>query len=102
VVSDFASDAEMVNHGYAADEKDAARKALLAGCDVSMASGAYSKHLPALVREGAVPLAALDEAVRRVLGVKQALGLFDNPYRSLDLEQGAHADPPAADRGAGA
>ena len=85
VVSDFASDAEMVNHGYAADEKDAARKALLAGCDVSMASGAYSKHLPALVREGAVPLAALDEAVRRVLGVKQALGLFDNPYRSLDL-----------------
>ena len=87
VVSDFASDAEMVNHGYAADEKDAARKALLAGCDVSMASGAYSKHLPALVREGAVPLAALDEAVRRVLGVKQALGLFDNPYRSLDLEK---------------
>lgn len=86
VVSDFASDVEMVQHGYAADEKDAARKALLAGCDVSMASGAYSRHLPALVREGAVPQAALDEAVRRVLGVKQALGLFDNPYRSLDSQ----------------
>lgn len=87
VVSDFASEVEMVSHGYAADEKDAARLALLAGCDVSMATGAYNRHLPALVREGAVPLAVLDESLRRVLRVKQALGLFDNPYRSLDPER---------------
>ena len=86
VVSDFASDAEMVPHGHAADEKDAARLALLAGCDMSMASGIYNRHLPALVREGAVPLAVLDESVRRVLRVKQVLGLFDDPYRSLDPE----------------
>jgi len=84
VVSDFASDAELVAHGYAADEKEAARKSLLAGCDVSMASGIYNEHLPALVREGAVPMAVIDESVRRVLRVKKALGLFDDPYRSLD------------------
>lgn len=87
VVSDFASDAELVAHGYAVDEKDAARKALMAGCDVSMASGIYNKYLPALVREGAVPVAVLDESVRRVLRVKKALGLFDDPYRSLDPEK---------------
>lgn len=84
VVSDFASDEELIAHGYAADGRDAARKALLAGCDMAMQSGLYQQHLPALVREGAVPLAALDRAVRRVLSVKKALGLFDNPYRSLD------------------
>ena len=87
VVSDFTSDAELVQHGYAADEKDAALKSLLAGCDVSMASGIYVKHLPSLVREGRLSLAVLDEAVRRMLGVKQALGLFDDPYRSLDPEK---------------
>jgi beta-glucosidase len=87
VVSDFASDLELVAHGHAVDAKDAARKSLLAGCDVSMASGIYNQHLPALVREGAVPLAVLDESVRRVLRVKQALGLFDDPYRSLDPEK---------------
>lgn len=86
VVSDFASDVEMVSHGFAADDKDAVRRALLAGCDMSMASGAYLKHLPALVREGAVPMAVVDAAVRRVLGVKKALGLFDDPFRSLDVQ----------------
>jgi beta-glucosidase len=84
VVSDYGSDVELVAHGHAADERDAARKALLAGCDMSMASGIYLRHLPALVREGAVPQAVLDESVRRVLRVKKALGLFDDPYRSLD------------------
>lgn len=84
VVSDYTSEAELVVHGVAADKKDAARMSLLAGCDMSMQSGIYIQHLPDLVREGAVPLAVLDESVRRVLRVKQALGLFDNPYRSLD------------------
>lgn len=87
VVSDFASDAELVSHGHAADEKDAARLSILAGCDVSMASGIYNRYLPELVREGAVPMAVVDESVRRVLRVKKALGLFDNPYRSLDPEK---------------
>lgn len=84
VVSDFAADAELVAHGLAADDKDAARRAILAGCDMSMASQLYNRHLPALVREGAVPMAVLDRSVRRVLRVKQALGLFERPYRSLD------------------
>lgn len=85
VVSDYTSDEEMILHGFAADGADAAAKAINAGCDISMQSGLYNTHLPALVRSGKVTLATVDTAVRRVLRVKQALGLFDNPYRSLDL-----------------
>ena len=84
VVSDYTSEQEVVAHGYAADERDAVVKSLTAGCDISMQSGLYYKHLPELVQSGKVPIAVVDRAVRRVLEVKQALGLFENPYRSLD------------------
>ena len=84
VVSDYTSEEELILHGYAADGPDAVVKALTAGCDISMQSGLYWKHLPELVKSGRVTMAVVDTAVRRVLSVKKALGLFDNPYRSLD------------------
>ena len=84
VVSDYTSEEELILHGYAADGPDAVVKSITAGCDIAMQSGLYYKHLPELVRQGRVPVAVVDRAVRRVLGVKRALGLFDNPYRSLD------------------
>ena len=83
-VSDYDADRELIAHGVAADEADAARLALLAGIDVSMQSGLYNRHLPALVASGRVPVAAVDQAVRRMLALKEALGLFDDPFRSLD------------------
>jgi beta-glucosidase len=85
VVSDYTGDMEMIAHGYAADEKEAVKLAILAGVDMSMQSGLYMKHLPALVAEGAVPMARVDEAVRRVLTVKALLGLFDDPYRRIKV-----------------
>lgn len=84
VVSDYTSDMELIAHGYAANEREAAKLAFLAGVDMSMQSGLYIEHLPDLVKSGEVPLAALDRSVRRVLRIKKALGLFDDPYRSLD------------------
>ncbi|MGQ2989463.1 MAG: beta-glucosidase BglX [Brevundimonas sp.] len=84
VVSDYTSEQELIAHGFAEDGRDAARIAMLAGVDMSMVSGLYLQHLPGLVESGAVPLARLDEAVRRVLTVKAALGLFDDPYRGMD------------------
>jgi beta-glucosidase len=84
VVSDYTSEQELSAHGFAEDGPDAVVKALSAGCDMAMQSGLYLKHIPDLVRAGRLPLGVVDEAVRRVLGVKKALGLFDNPYRSLD------------------
>lgn len=84
VVSDYTADMELIAHGYAADETDATAKAFLAGLDLSMQSGFYAAHLPGLVASGQVPMAALDASVRRILRLKEAIGLFDDPYRSLD------------------
>ncbi|MFN3930968.1 MAG: glycoside hydrolase family 3 N-terminal domain-containing protein [Brevundimonas sp.] len=85
VVSDYTSEQELVAHGYAADDRDATRLALMAGVDMSMKSGLYIKHIPGLVQAGEVPMARVDEAVRRVLMTKAALGLFENPYRGSDV-----------------
>jgi len=84
IVSDYTGDEEMIPHGFAKDGRDAARLALLAGVDMSMQSGLYRKHLPELVRSGDVPLATLDQSVRRVLAMKAMLGLFDDPFRRID------------------
>lgn len=84
VVSDYTADRELVMHGVARDERDAARMAILAGVDISMQSDLYNQHLPSLVATGEVPITVVDEAVRRVLRTKKRMGLFDDPYRSLD------------------
>jgi beta-glucosidase len=84
VVSDYTADKELILHGYAADDAHATKLALTAGVDMSMVSGLYVDQLPGLVKSGAVPMAVVDDSVRRVLRIKKALGLFDNPYRSLD------------------
>ncbi len=84
VVSDYTADMELVAHGYAGDDRHATALAFAAGMDMSMQSGFYAAHLPALVEAGEVPVERLDEAVRRVLSLKAATGLLDDPYRSLD------------------
>jgi len=95
VVSDWGSVREMVVHGYANDLPDAAAKAITAGSDMDMESGAYSSSLAKLVRSGRVDVALVDDAVRRVLTKKFELGLFDDPYRFSDpaREKAALADP---------
>ena len=79
VVSDYTAIAELVPHGLANDGPTAARKALLAGVDMDMVDKLYT-NLIQLVHSGAVPEAAVDDAARRILRVKFALGLFDHPY----------------------
>ncbi len=80
VVSDYTAVMELLNHGIALDAATATRKAFLAGVDVDMMSHFYDTQLPELIRSGQVPISAVDEAVRRVLRVKFALGLFEHPY----------------------
>ncbi|WP_072397256.1 glycoside hydrolase family 3 N-terminal domain-containing protein [Hyphomicrobium sp. CS1GBMeth3] len=80
VMSDFVAITELINHGVADDLADAARKALHAGIDLDMASGAYARTLEAGVADGRVATAEIDAAVRRVLAVKYRMGLFpDSP-----------------------
>lgn len=80
VVSDYTAVMELRNHGIALDAAAAARKAITAGVDMDMMSHYYDTQLPALIRSGQVPMSVVDEAVRRVLRVKFALGLFEHPY----------------------
>ncbi len=80
VVTDWNSAGEMVAHGFAEDEADAARKAVNAGVDMDMMSHTFTGHLAELIRSGAVSEKRLDEAVRNILRLKFRLGLFDNPY----------------------
>jgi beta-glucosidase len=80
VVSDWTSIGELIPHGIASNLATAAQKGFLAGVDMDMESNAYLQHLADLVRAGKVPEAAVDEGVRRILRVKSALGLFENPY----------------------
>lgn len=80
VVADWDAVGQLVAQGYAEDLPDAAAKAINAGLDVDMSSHAFDRHLSALVENGIVPAERLDDAVRRILRVKFALGLFDKPY----------------------
>lgn len=86
VVSDWDSVVELIQHGFAADEKEAARRAFNAGVNMEMSSDAYEKHLAELIKEGAVAEAWLDEMVRQILRAKFRLGLFESPHRASGQE----------------
>jgi beta-glucosidase len=86
VLSDWTSIAELIPHGIANDGKTAAGKAFTAGVDMDMESNLYHEHMAELVKSGKVTQAQLDEAVRRILRVKFALGLFDKPYTDESRE----------------
>ena len=87
LVSDWQSVSELVYHRVAKEEKDCARLAITAGCDIDMHSGVYFRELEKLAEEDENVMRAVDGAVMRVLCVKIALGLFENPYREEDNEK---------------
>jgi beta-glucosidase len=80
VVSDWQAIPELRDHSIGADDETVARKALEAGVDMDMVGGLYGTVIAPQVREGRIPESVVDEAVRRILRVKFALGLFDHPY----------------------
>lgn len=93
VVSDYTSVKELINHGVAANEEEAAAAALNAGVDMEMVSRSYNAFGPQLVQQNKVSMATVDEAVRRILRIKFRLGLFDRPYTEEAREAGALLRP---------
>jgi beta-glucosidase len=87
VVSDWNSVGEMINHGVAKNGYEAALLAITAGCDMDMESRSYTGNMAQLVKDGKVPVALIDEAVKRILKKKFELGLFDDPYRFCNAER---------------
>lgn len=84
LVSDYNAIGELMTHGVAEDKKEAARQALEAGTDLDMMSGCYMSSLEEMVKEGTIREELIDEAVLRILKLKNKLGLFENPYRGLE------------------
>ena len=84
MVSDWGSIGEMIPHGYAADGARAAELAANAGSDMDMESRLYVQHLKSLVEAGRVDIKYIDDAVKRILQLKEDLGLLDDPYKYCD------------------
>lgn len=84
VVSDWGSICEMINHGYCADTRDAARAGIRAGVDMEMETDAYAKHVAELLEAGVITQEMIDDAVSRILRLKFRLGLFDKEPFGVD------------------
>ena len=87
VVSDYTGIMEMTRHGTAADTCHAGVQALEAGLDMDMQSVAFYNYLKGSLERGEIKMRTVDEAVRRILRVKEELGLFDDPFRYFDNER---------------
>src|SRR6476620_7086490 len=87
VVSDWGSVGEMINHGFAKDNYEAAFEAVTAGCDMDMESRSYINNLSKLLKEGKIKVELIDDAVRRILRKKFEMGLFDDPFRFCNKER---------------
>lgn len=87
VISDYAACLELITHGVAENEKDAAYLSMSATCDVEMMTTTYAQELPRLIEEGKISMQQLDDACLRVLKLKDRLGLFENPMRDSDYEE---------------
>ncbi|SFN39720.1 beta-glucosidase BglX [Variovorax sp. OV329] len=97
-VSDHGAITELMRHGVARDEKEAARLAIEAGVDMSMADQVYTAELPGLVRSGQVKQRDVDNAVREVLGAKYDMGLFHDPFLRIGKAEDDPVDPKADSR----
>jgi len=93
VVSDYTSVKELINHGVAGNEEQAAGLALNAGVDMEMVSRSYNQFGPHLLKQNQISQATIDEAVRRILRIKFRLGLFDHPYSDEGREANALLRP---------
>jgi beta-glucosidase len=87
VVTDYDAINELVAHGLALNDADAARQALAAGVDMDLEGGTYASHLRDLLAAGKITEAQIDTAARRILEVKFKLGLFDDPFLRCNAER---------------
>ena len=93
VVTDWDSMGEMIDHGFGADRKDVAEKAVNAGVDMDMMTFGFLSHLEELVKSGAVSMKSIDNSVRNILRVKVMLGLFENPYVDVEAAKAVQYAP---------
>lgn len=84
LITDYAAIQELIAHGVAEDDYEAAKLAMDATVDIDMKTPCYANQLQPLLEDGKLSMEKLDEAVWRVLNLKNRLGLFENPYAGID------------------
>ncbi|AQY52118.1 beta-glucosidase [Listeria weihenstephanensis FSL R9-0317] len=92
LISDWGAVKEIINHGTAADSAEAAEQALRAGVDIEMMTTCYLENLEGMIADGTADVALVDEAVMRILELKNDVGLFEDPYRGLKGKQDRQTD----------
>jgi len=97
-VSDHGAITELTRHGVARDNREAAKLAIKAGIDLSMADQVYLAEVPGLIASGEIKMAELDACVREVLGAKYDMGLFTNPFLRMGKQEDDPVDVRANDR----
>lgn len=84
IITDYAAIQELIAHGVAADDKEAALLAMNATVDIDMKTPCYANQLQPLLEEGRLSIKKIDDAVWRVLTLKNKLGLFEDPFKGID------------------
>ena len=84
LISDWGAISELISHGIAENEEEAARLAIEAGVDIDMCTPVYIGFLKKLVEDGTVPEKLINESCLRVLELKNKLGLFEDPYHGAE------------------
>ncbi len=97
-VSDHGAITELTRHGVARDNREAAKLAIKAGIDLSMADQVYLAEVPGLIASGEIKMAELDACVREVLGAKYDMGLFANPFLRMGKAEDDPVDVRSNDR----
>lgn len=87
VVTDYTAVKELIEHGVGNDLKEVSALALNAGIDMDMVDEGFLLHARQLLAEGKITPKTIDDACRRILEAKYKLGLFDDPYRYINLER---------------
>src|SRR4029077_5459375 len=95
VVADYFTTGLLISHhNVAATTAQAGKRALEAGLDMELpALECYGAPLKGLIEAGEVDIALVDRSVRRVLALKESLGLFEQPYADEGAASAAYGVP---------
>lgn len=86
IISDYAAIQELIAHGVAKNDREASLMAIKATTDIDMKTSCYAKQLEPLIKDQEINPQLVNEAVWRVLKLKNKLGLFEDPYRGATVE----------------
>lgn len=84
IISDYDSLNEAHFHHVTHTGEETALKGMQATLDIEMSSGIYQNHIIPLIQKGQLSERLLDQAVLRVLQLKEKIGLLDDPFRGLN------------------